>query len=595
VVIAVPDLRWSDLQLMPGLRAWFVTAATANLSVRSQGEATRCGAGLLEISAGTRVRSDDAPCSMGVADLASERRRNRTSIYAGRVGALGSALGAAGLRTAVVGEIAAPMLADENGHVGSTVDSVAAGLAVADVVGAVDDELLTGDRALRRAALESVLQEQLSDAVGRARVLLLGASDGVHGPAHLHVAAVIGLVRGTLTSASTHRSSYVQLIDVAPTILSLEHLGVPDSMVGRSMHVTGRTPPRLSTLVDDDKHARTAADVGGPTRNTLAILLAVVLVGWLFRLRAAHLAARALVAAPVVTYLMQVVPWWRWGTVAYVAIVAGGALVFAALVSLVARRSLTAAMLLGPAFAAAVFAVDQLLGAPLQLSAPTGDNPLVAGRFHGMGNVAFGLMGASLLFIAAVWAARARSPRERILVVVPIAVLALVIDGAPMLGDDFGGVMSLLPSAMLLGALVLGVRLTWRRVATGAGVAVAVAVGLAFADYARPASQQTHIGQFVGHVLHGGSDPVIRRKVRAVVRSVGNIALDVPVLVALCAIGTGRLRKRLSELDQPGVVVGVVACAALAVLGSLLNDSGVVVAAAVLLAVGPPIMSVTPP
>ena len=242
-----------------------------------------------------------------------------------------------------------------------------------------------------------------------------------------------------------------------------------------------------------------------------------------------------------------------------------------------------------------MFAIDQLLGAPLQLSAPTGDNPLVAGRFHGMGNVAFGLMCASLLFIAAVWATRARTSRGRVLVVVSIAVVALVIDGAPMLGDDLGGVISLLPSAMLLAALVLGVRLTWRRVLTGAGVVVAVAVGLAFADYARPASQQTHIGQFVGHVLHGGSDPVIRRKVRAVVRSVGNIALDVPVLVALWAIGTGRLRKRLSDLDQPGVGVAVVACTALAVLGSLLNDSGVVVAAAVLLAISPSVMSVSRP
>ena len=595
VVIAVPDLRWADVMHMPQLRSALGAAAVGNLSVRSEGDETRCGAGLLEISAGTRVRSDDSPCAGSVVDIATERRRNRSSIFAGHVGALGSALAAAGRRTAVVGETAAPMLADEQGHVGATVDSVAAGLAVADVVGAVDDELVgPRNRAAARAALDSELQTQLGQVFGRATVIIVGSSDGSHGPAHLHVAAIIGFKHRALTSASTHRASYVQLIDVAPTILSLEHIDVPDVMVGRPMHTDERSAASLATLVDDDRHARAAADVGGPTRNTLAVVLAVVLVGWLLEIRGSHLVARLLLAAPAMTYLVQLVPWWRWGTGAYIAIVAAGALAFAVVVSVTMRASTTWALLAGPVFTSVALAVDQLVGAPLQLSAPTGDNPLVAGRFHGMGNVAFGLMCSAVLFIAGLLAARARKTVDRIMIVGGLSIVALIIDGAPMLGDDLGGVLSLLPSAMLLAALVLGLRLTWRRIAVGAGVVVAAAVGLAFADYARPESQQTHVGQFVGHVLHGGSDPVLRRKVRAAIRSVGNVALDVPVVVALSALVTGRIRRRVDSLQLTGVDVALVGCGVLAALGSLLNDSGVVVAAAVLLAVCPPVMSVSP-
>ena len=62
--IGVPDLRWSDLAGMPALRELMQNAAVGELSVKSEGDSTRCGDALLELSAGTRVPSGVGSCDV---------------------------------------------------------------------------------------------------------------------------------------------------------------------------------------------------------------------------------------------------------------------------------------------------------------------------------------------------------------------------------------------------------------------------------------------------------------------------------------------------------------------------------------------------
>src|SRR4051794_10084255 len=63
LIIAVPDLRWSDVNdAMPALRAQAGRSAVAELSVKSAASATRCANGLLTFSAAARTASSVDGC-----------------------------------------------------------------------------------------------------------------------------------------------------------------------------------------------------------------------------------------------------------------------------------------------------------------------------------------------------------------------------------------------------------------------------------------------------------------------------------------------------------------------------------------------------
>ena len=139
------------------------------------------------------------------------------------------------------------------------------------------------------------------------------------------------------------------------------------------------------------------------------------------------------------------------------------------------------------------------------------------------------------------------------------------------LSRRFGGVLALVPSLVLLGALVAGARVTVRRGALVALGTAAVGFGLGLLDALRPESSRTHVGRFVVGLLRGHGDVVLGRKAHAMLTSFDDVVLD--VLVAVVAVAAYLVRRGLPDMFA--------AVALLAVLGTVLNDSGVAVAAAV--------------
>jgi hypothetical protein len=288
----------------------------------------------------------------------------------------------------------------------------------------------------------------------------------------------------------------------------------------------------------------------------------------------------------VSSFLVQVLPWWRWNTWAYGALVLAGGVVIGLGCLLARRRSTTLALALGPAVTAVILVADQLTGAHLQLSAPLGDNPIVAGRFHGMGNTDFALMCTSAVICAALTAgALRRAGRRRLGLAAAAAllVIAIVVDAAPVIGDDFGGILAMGPAALLLMVLLAGIRLTWRRVVAIALAALALAVGVALLDYARPADSQTHVGRFVGEVLHGGAGKTIHRKFDASLTSFKSVALTILVGILIVIVVAARREVAVVLRSVDGLSEAGLALVVLAVLGTFLNDSGVVVAGTVIL------------
>jgi len=235
-------------------------------------------------------------------------------------------------------------------------------------------------------------------------------------------------------------------------------------------------------------------------------------------------------------------------------------------------------------FTAAVIAVDAATGSPLSLDGPFADNPIVAGRFHGIGNVAFALLGAGTLVFSAAVSTRL-SPRRAGASVAVLGLLAVAVDGYPGLGDDFGGVLGLLPAVAVLALTLSRVRVSWRHVTAVLAAAVVVTAGFAAYDYSRPASDRTHLGRFVAQLADGTAQTVVLRKLHTSLNSFiwgfGRWIVLCWIVLAVAAYlghrrGWLRLRPEVDRRTAGGLLAALVVLAA---LGSALNDSGLEVTA----------------
>jgi hypothetical protein len=403
---------------------------------------------------------------------------------------------------------------------------------------------------------------------------------------------------GVLVSASTGRAPYVQLIDVAPTALAALGINVPSEMAGRPMEVapTDDDPSDvMDRLVDDARAAsvRYSAAVWLVwvwvvlTALYLLVGAGVVASGRRHRWqRPLTVAGVGVASIPAATGLANLVPWWDadyhrllWGLA-----LAGSVIVLSA----VALAGPWRHRRFGPAVVVAaagfgVFALDVVTGSHLQLNGLLGYTPIVASRFTGFGNMPFAVYAAGgLVCLAAAMHGRdARTARWMAIVGGGTLVL---LDGTPGLGSDFGGVLALVPAVVLLTMVATGARVSVPRVITAISAGVVVVTALAVADYQRPIGNQTHLGRFVGQVLDGTAGEVVARKASANLHALYSpVAVLVPVLlIALVWLfhGSGSPGRRLLASSGRSLRAAVVGVGVVAVLGSLLNDSGIAVLAA---------------
>jgi hypothetical protein len=243
----------------------------------------------------------------------------------------------------------------------------------------------------------------------------------------------------------------------------------------------------------------------------------------------------------------------------------------------------------------AVLGVDVMTGSGLQLETPFGLSVLEAGRFYGIGNEALGIYGLSGLFGAA-WLALvllrryAPSRRPAVLAVTAVAVFAVFASGWPGFGGKVGGTIAMVPCFLLLGMVVAGVKLNWRRILLVAVSGLALFAVFALISYLVPATGHSDIGVFAGNTLHGRSGGLLLRKINS---NLGSLSVNAfSPLIPIVAIVTGLMLWRpawfrlttmpaafaAEPLLRP--VLGVLWL--MPVLGWLANDSGVIVAAAVL-------------
>jgi hypothetical protein len=402
---------------------------------------------------------------------------------------------------------------------------------------------------------------------------------------------------------------------------------VPDDAVGSVMSQTAGRPAdqdvAWARLAQQDVAAQTIRDYAGIFFVLLELgqIQLYAVIAWLLwrsrerrapRLRGNRLqralrtGALFVASAPAASFLANLVPWWR---AVHPAPVLGVAVLIGAIV-------LAALALLGPwrrwhllgsaGFVAAVttfvLAADVTVGGSrLQLSSLYGLSTLIAGRFYGFGNVAFAVFAMAAQFAALTIAALAldRGRRQAAIVSVgAIATVAVLVDGWPSWGADFGGVLAMVPGFALLGLAVAGKELSVRRLATLIGAAAATVVTIAVLDWLRGAGNRSHMGRFVQQIIDGEAGPVVERKLDAMVRSFtrGPEGIVIPLLLVLVGFLLAQ-PQRMPTLQRafdhvPVLRPGLVAMLTTAVLGVLINDSGIQVAA-VCLTVATPLVVAT--
>ena len=457
----------------------------------------------------------------------------------------------------------------------------------------------------RRAALESTdrLVSALLDDVDPARdAVMLIAPVARSADTDLSVVALSapGLEPGLLESATTRRTGFVQLADVAPTVLDLFGLPTPEGMEGRPFRragTGGTFDDRVDRLVDSAREAELRDRAIPYATTVLALGVTLLAFAYLFRARLPSRVQRALPTAAVAVLALLPATY----ASALASVQNGFALVVSILVpaavltvvlEVLRRRHPFFAVGLALAIIMALFAIDLASGARLQLNTLFGYSTAVAGRFAGLGNLAFGFLAAATLLLAVtVW--EAFHGRRGLYFAIAILTVGVLLDGLPMLGGDVGGALAMVPAFGLAAMVLAGRRVRlWHVVAWClAGGVTVLAFGLL--DFARPRDERTHLARFIERVSDRGADEISRFFERRWEASIGSprtamlliVALGVAFAVqfAFLRVSSGR-GPRVARAGR-AVLVGL---GLLAVIGLVSNDSGIAVPG-VMLAVAVPV------
>lgn len=648
VLLGTSGLRWSDVSTSttPALAALGETWAIGNVAVRSVRTSTCPADGWLAISSGNRAA--DLPRSDGCRELTGPvegqvvawddyLQAAADDPYDAKPGQLGDTLTEAEIPVAGIGPGAAVALAGTDGtapeHWSPSPDDPTeltslvsaalhdgARLVVVDL-GVVDDDASA-------AAVDQALRAALAGAT-EADVLVMSLADRGTEPS-LQIAAwgrPWSSSPGLLTSASTRQTGILQSTDVTATLL--ERLGMggadrPSWVIGSPIR---HRPPGegVAGLVDAAEHASVVQPLIGAFYVGVVVVNLVLFAAVWFGLarppgRRADEAQRrrvlrwlqraglAVAAIPISLLLANLVPWWRAASPA-AALVVSAACIVVGLVTLALagpwRRSVLGPAGLVAAVTAAVVIVDVLTGSKLQTSAVFGSSTLLAGRFYGFNNTTFALAAVgTLVAVCAVVTPLVRSGRRwsAAAVVVVVGTALTIIDGSGTWGADFGGPPALVPAFTVLALLLIGVRLTWRRVAVVLGAATVATMVFAVVDWVSSTDQRTHLGTFIQTLVNGGLEPVVKRKAWANLSVVdGSLPLTLLTIAGaafLVALSVRPIRRMLLSPDgeryawlsrgtalntlgkvAPTLVPCLIATGTALVIGLLVNDSGIVIPA----------------
>ena len=661
VLIGTGGLTWSDVSEKgtPNLWTLLRDGSSAALSIRSVQTNTCPVDGWLGLSSGARSAAPRVGTSTNPQDRlcppipevvggqvpgwASYLRAAGSDGFDARLGLLGDSAAAAGVCVQAVGPGAGLAAARGDGSVAkyaswdpATLLTDLAGCPITLVdIGALRDpsdvaggETVTASRADQVRAIDARIGQVIDAAPNGADFVVASIADaGRSERLRMVLARGPDFGPGELYSPSTRQPGLVQEQDLTVTTLSIAGIPVPEGLGGAILR-SGTAPDnseersraRLQALVDYDQASHEVHSLVPPffmvfAYGQLAIYLFVLLV-WKGRVGTEGTRIRSLVwvrriavgaaTVPASTFLANLLPWWRF-PVPMVSVVAAVGLFVAAITAIALSgpwsRSPVGPLIVVSGATMGVLAGDVMSGSRLQLSSLMGLQPVIAGRFYGMGNVTFSLFATSALLLATALAGLVieRSETRAAAVVIIIGGAAVIIDGAPFWGADGGGPPALVPGLAYLVLAILGIAMTWRRIGLIAVGSAGLFLLVAFGDWLRGPENRTHLGGFIQAMIDGNAMDIIVRKGKQNLEILtGNMPLTLLVPAALIFVfyvlarptswGSRSLQRAFAA--APTLRSGLVALVVTITVGFAINDSGVAIPAVSATVAVPLILSV---
>jgi len=409
--------------------------------------------------------------------------------------------------------------------------------------------------------------------------------------------------RGALTSGSTRRNLVVANTDIAPTVLAF--MGIKEfdlSMIGQPM--TAKYDPAIDALKEAQILSATSAQANRLRAPLVKgyvvfqiIVIAIALCGLTVFNRSLPWLSPLIVAVGVVPLVLLPLgrlnlPFdWLYGLIAVVVSIIG-----TWLLCLGFRRRYLSAFVCLSLLSVLALDFDLLTGATMIKSSVLGYDPMAGARYYGVGNEYMGvIIGSSILAGAAFYQ---RWPRKPVLWMIGVfLVLQALLISAPGLGANTDGVITA-PAAFLVTLMLLSdLRISLRTLMILASLIGASVLGLIAVDLSRPPELQSHVGRAATQIIDGGwreALTIIARKgsmnlklMRYTVWSRVFLAM-LAALVILIYRPVGAMSRIKSDYPRlfqgfAGIVVG-------AVVGLVVNDSGIVAAATTSIYVIAPIL-----
>lgn len=412
-------------------------------------------------------------------------------------------------------------------------------------------------------------------------VIVAGLGDSSGSPRlRAFIGAGPGFSPGTVSSASTRSPGLLQLTDLAPGILGLLGIESPSGIAFDVDESEASAEDRLLDLETEATKAETVYEQLSTFSLTLDVAFYVLFVlcglllsavfadRWaprLTRLVSQRLSrgrtgsgqggldmgvhrllgwiGLVLATVPMGAFLAGLLPWARFplpelGLTVSVLLGAAAMLVIALLPPWGRTwQGRVAALCL---VTVVVIAVDLATGSRLQANSLLGYNPIVGGRFYGLGNQGAAIFIVSLFILLGLVISRLRAGgHRRAVVLVPAAVglLAVFVSGNPSWGAKFGGTIATLAGLLVLLSLVSRIRLSFFRLGLIGVASLAVLIGIAFLDWLRPSGSRSHFGNFFDQLVTGEALQVVGRKLSANLHIIQiNPALAIVTPLAVIAI-----------------------------------------------------------
>lgn len=404
-----------------------------------------------------------------------------------------------------------------------------------------------------------------------------------------------GINPGMITSPTTRRPGLITNTDIAPTILTFFGIKPPVFMTGRPVETIAADNP-LETLVSMNHRIVTTFETrplitkGYVILQIVVIILAMVVM-FMRRRAAPNLEPFLLGLMAVPLSLLLIAGVTITSLVLYIlaAVLITGLIVVASL-RFGFDRGLDPFIFvcLGTTLA---LLLDVVTGADLIKNSVLGYDPMSGARFYGIGNEYMGiLIGAAIVGLTALLQ---RFPGRRKLLLVFTAVsfaLIIYLMAAPQYGTNVGGTIAAVAGFGITFLPLAGVRLTRRSVLIVVlGIGLVLGGFIAF-DLQRPLTAQSHIGRTANLIIAGGIDEIgriIARKASMNLKLIRSTLWSRVFLISLAALVVlfhrppGVLQRIKSS--YPDLAHGFIGVLTGSVVALLVNDSGIVAAATMMI------------